>query len=132
MKTMQIALGFGVALLATTAMAQGKRPDIEGNWTNATMTSQTRPAQFSVAPADKGGLILQLCNDYGLGRVFLAVDPDEAGAVMIQRGEEHSLVFMATPDGGKIGSFNPEGEMRATWPAEEDVDNASWWQKADE
>lgn len=88
--------------------------------------------QFTVAPADKGGMILQFCNDYGLGRVFLAVDPDEAGALMIQRGEEHSLVFIATPDGGKVGSFNPEGEMRATWPEEGDVDNASWWQKTDE
>lgn len=89
-------------------------------------------AQFAVCPKDKGGMILQLCNDYGMGRVFLAVEPNEAGALIIQHGEEQSLVFVATPDGGKVGSFDTEGEIRATWPAEGDLDDASWWQKADE
>lgn len=88
--------------------------------------------QFTVCPKDKGGMVLQLCNDYGMGRVFLAVDPNEAGGLVIQRGEEPSLVFLATPEGGKIGAFDAEGDMRATWPAEEDVDNASWWQKTEE
>ena len=89
-------------------------------------------AQFAVCPSDKGGMILQLCNDYGMGRVFLAVDADEAGGLIIQRGEEQGLAFVASPDGGKIGAFDAEGGIRATWPTEGDVDNASWWQKTDE
>ena len=91
MKTMQIALGFGVALLATTAMAQGKRPDIEGNWTNATMTSQTRPAQY-------GGRLAMTAEE--------VAKIENAAAAQIEKGNQRTDPNAPTVADGTVGGYN--------------------------
>lgn len=94
-----LMLGFVVVLAAGAASAQPYtsprnalgQPDLEGAWTNATMTPQTRPAQ------------------YGARR---AMTPDEvagiegAAAAQIERGNQKTDPNAPTVADGTVGGYN--------------------------
>jgi hypothetical protein len=90
MKTAMI--GFGLAaLLATTAQAQAKRPDLEGNWTNATMTSQTRPAQYGARLALTAEETAKI---------------EGAASAQIERGNQKTDPNAPTVQDGTVGGYN--------------------------
>ena len=80
------ALILATMLLAGAASAQGYKPprnalgqpDLEGAWTNATMTPQTRPAQYGVRRAMTPEEVAKIegaavAQDRNLGRTWLRV-----------------------------------------------------------
>lgn len=94
MKTTVIALGLavlGTTALATAALAEGKRPDLEGNWTNATMTSQTRPAQY-------GGRLAMTAEE--VARI------ETAAAAQIEKGNQRTDPSAPTIADGTVGGYN--------------------------
>ena len=85
-------IGFSLAaLLATSVEAQAKRPDLEGNWTNATMTSQTRPPQYGV-------------------RLALSADEtaklEGAAEAQIHKGNQKTDPNAPTVQDGTVGGYN--------------------------
>ena len=91
MKTTAIALGLGTLLLATTALAQAKRPDLEGNWTNATMTSQTRPAQYGARLAMTPAEVAKI---------------ESAAEAQIEKGNQRTDPNAPTIADGTVGGYN--------------------------
>jgi len=85
------AIGLGAALLATSALAQGKRPDLEGNWTNATMTGQTRPAQYGARLAMTAEEVRKI---------------EDAALAQIEKGNQRTDPNAPTVADGTVGGYN--------------------------
>jgi hypothetical protein len=89
MKTTLIALG--LAALATAAGAQGRRPDLEGNWTNATMTAQTRPAQYGARLTMSAEEVAKI---------------EKAALDQIEKGNQKTDPNAPTVQDGTVGGYN--------------------------
>ena len=96
-----LMLGLTVALFAGSALAQGAgwkaprngfgQPDLEGAWTNATMTPQTRPAQYGERRAMTPAEVAKI---------------EGAAAAQIERGNQKTDPNAPTVTDGSVGGYN--------------------------
>jgi len=91
MKTTWIALGLAAVFATTAAQAQPKRPDLEGAWTNATMTSQTRPAQYGERLAMTAAEVARI---------------ESAAEAQIEKGNQRTDPNAPTVQDGTVGGYN--------------------------
>ena len=86
MKTFVLA-----ALLAAAAPCAWAAPDLEGNWTNATMTPQARPAQY-------GNRLVMTAEE--------VAKTEGAAAAQIERGNQATDPDAPTVTDGTVGGYN--------------------------
>ncbi|MBL8770558.1 MAG: hypothetical protein JNK30_04185 [Phenylobacterium sp.] len=90
-----IGMGLAVALAAValdaSAAAEARRPDLEGNWTNATMTPQTRPAQY-------GPRLVMTPEE--------VAKVEQAAQAQVERGNQRTDPNAPTIQDGTVGGYN--------------------------
>jgi hypothetical protein len=83
--------GILAALASPAASAWGAPPDLEGNWTNATMTPQTRPAQYGTRLAMTPAEVAKI---------------EGAAEAQIHRGNQATDPNAPTVTDGTVGGYN--------------------------